>query len=116
VNLNGLWTANFSSATGMTGSGVVVLMDGRVLGGDANYHYVGTYTIDESRFHAEIQVTHYFGPLTNIFGPFRSIKLVLDGATSEQLIMAQGYVVSAQALRMSLRLQRVAGLAAQEKK
>jgi hypothetical protein len=44
--MNGLWTIEFASPLGRAGSGIIVLNEGRLLGGDASYYYSGEYTIE----------------------------------------------------------------------
>lgn len=40
---NGLWTVDFISTINRYGKGVLVLSDGRLLGGDHGFYYSGTY-------------------------------------------------------------------------
>jgi hypothetical protein len=54
--MDGLWTAEFGSSTGGFSGGVVVLRDGKLMGGDAGYYYLGDYQIREKSFQATIQV------------------------------------------------------------
>jgi len=39
---NGLWTVEFSSTINRYGRGVLIINDGRLLGGDDSYYYSGT--------------------------------------------------------------------------
>ncbi len=42
--IEGLWAVQYVGIQG-NGGGVVVFIDGKVLGGDTGYTYVGTYTV-----------------------------------------------------------------------
>jgi hypothetical protein len=44
--MDGLWTAEFGSSVGMFGSGVVVFHEGKIMGGDNGYFYLGTYELN----------------------------------------------------------------------
>ena len=41
--MQGLWTIEFGSNAGVFGSGVIILRDGTIKGGDASYYYDGSY-------------------------------------------------------------------------
>ena len=43
MQLNALWTIEYATNHGDFGTGVAVLVDGHVYGGDTNYCYEGTY-------------------------------------------------------------------------
>src|ERR1700722_3204695 len=111
LDLNGLWSAIFSGGTDDSGAGVVVLLDGAILGGNSSYHYAGSYAMDGPKFRATLTATHFFGDLSKIFGPLRSIRLTLDGTGTEQVIMAQGFAPDEPSRRINIRLQRVKELA-----
>jgi hypothetical protein len=107
LDLNGLWTASFASGTDDSGAGVVVLLDGTILGGNSSYYYTGTYLMDGPSFRGRMTATHFFGDLSKIFGPLRSIRLVVEGTGTEQVIMAQGFAPTEPSRRINIRLQRV---------
>jgi T3SS negative regulator,GrlR len=106
VSENGLWTVNFFG-NGAAGSGVVVLVNGSAMGGDRNYYYSGKYTINHNQLRADLQVTHFNGELINIFGPLRSLQLIIEGAAGENLIIGQGFDPAASHRRISIKMQRV---------
>ena len=41
--MQGLWTIEFGSNAGVYNSGVIVMRDGKIKGGDASYYYDGSY-------------------------------------------------------------------------
>ena len=43
--MDGLWTVEFGSSTGMFGGGVAVFREGKIPGGDGLYYYVGQYSL-----------------------------------------------------------------------
>jgi hypothetical protein len=106
VSVNGLWTAEFTTASG-AGTGVVVFVDGRIMGGDAAYYYSGTYQEEGPRLNARLFVKHYAGPLTNVFGQLREVHLTLVASAGGQYIIARAYDPSFPWRQMSIKLQRV---------
>ena len=108
MNLDGLWTVQFLASTGMSGGGVVVLADGKVRGGDSSYFYIGRYKIDGVQFQCDLNINHFYGSLSGIFGPVRTFSLRLEGSTNDQLIIGRGFDPSAPSRQVNVRLQRVA--------
>jgi hypothetical protein len=108
--LNGLWTAEFTGNNGVVGAGTVVLLDGTLMGGDSGYYYTGAYRLVPGQFTANVRVIHYFGELSNIFGPLRTIDFVLTGAASEEWIIANGSAVGVFGATLSVRMRRITRL------
>jgi hypothetical protein len=106
VNLDGLWVTEFSSPGG-EGTGIIVFTEGQALGGDTNYYYTGHYSLKGSQLTATLSVTHYHGPLNNVFGHVRSVTLSIEGAVGGDLIMAQGFNTAMPSQRASFRLRRI---------
>jgi hypothetical protein len=58
--LEGLWVVQYTGVQGFD-NGVVVLIDGKVLGGDNGFTYIGTYQQTEAGLNAKVTV-HNFDP------------------------------------------------------
>lgn len=108
--LEALWSLEFISNMQAAGSGVVVMETGRVLGGDAQYIYVGTYKIHNSQAHSRIKVTHYANEPFSIFGPIKEFELELTGTPAHDKFEMQGHVVGRPNLRIGIRFTRRAEL------
>src|SRR6187397_333964 len=54
--VNGLYSIHIRMLDGVEGglTGVMLLNDGRILGGDASFYYVGSYTSEEGRWKGQI--------------------------------------------------------------
>jgi hypothetical protein len=109
VDLDGLWTANFSTGLGV-GTGVVTFVDGKLSGGDANYYYIGTCRVQGERITGVLKIVHYAGPLTNLFGPLRELELSLAASVRGDLMIAEARSPAMPGQRLAVKLQRVARL------
>jgi len=65
--LNGLWTAEFGSSTGIFGGGTAVFRDGSIWGGDATYFYVGEYTLTGEAFKATLKISPFIDGAESVF-------------------------------------------------
>jgi hypothetical protein len=66
----GLWIVQFEGLQG-EGAGVVVLVNGRALGGDEAFTYDGHYKIDKGQLNAKVVVSNFrpgFGSVMGISG------------------------------------------------
>jgi T3SS negative regulator,GrlR len=54
--VNGLYSIHVRMLDGVDGglTGVILLLDGRILGGDASFYYVGSYTSEDGRWKGQI--------------------------------------------------------------
>src|SRR5437763_12222507 len=54
--VNGLYSIHIRMLDGVEGglTGVMLLNEGRILGGDASFYYVGTYTSEKGRWKGQI--------------------------------------------------------------
>jgi T3SS negative regulator,GrlR len=109
VDLNGLWLAEFSTQSSQ-GTRVLVLLNGKALGGDANYYYSGSYSLNGAQLSGTLSVTHYSGPLNNVFGSLRSLTLSLSGAAGHDLIVVSGVDKARPQTQATFRLRRAQGL------
>lgn len=104
-----LWSVEFGTNTGFGGAGVAVFETGRVLGGDASYYYVGTYSLKDGIATATIDVIHYSGPLNNVFGPLKKVTLNLAGEVKHDTFTVTGTAKEAPG-QIFIRLTRRAEL------
>lgn len=65
--MDGLWTAEFGSSTGIFGGVVAVFRDGRVLGGDATYYYIGEYTLSGNTLKATLTLSPFIENAESVF-------------------------------------------------
>ena len=78
----GLYKVHFRTPVG-EGAGVVVLHQGRVVGGDSGMYYVGTYSESGEQFTAEVRIDRHtqWGAGSSVFGVNRA-TIHLSGKSS----------------------------------
>jgi hypothetical protein len=106
--LDGLWTAEFGSSVGVSGGGVAVFQDGRVLGGDDAYFYVGTYNLTGTSFKAVLRVSPFIEGAESLFRT-RGIDLTLElngELTSDVEGIAQGFPREMPSLKIGVKLTK----------
>jgi hypothetical protein len=111
-DMEGLWTAEFGSATGFINGGVVMLQAGRIFGGDSGYYYVGKYSVDGETLTGELRANHYYGPRTTAFGDTTATFTVeLTGTRNTTSDQIDGLVVRQGIGQVHFRLTKRATLA-----
>ena len=106
--MDGLWTAEFGSSTGIFGGGVAVFRDGTIKGGDATYYYVGQYTLSGRDFKASLTVSPYIEGAESVFKTVgRDLILDLVGSlTGEKSAVAQGQARGMPDIRFGVKLTK----------
>jgi T3SS negative regulator,GrlR len=106
--MNGLWTAEFGSSTGMFGGGVAVFRDGEILGGDGTYYYVGSYTMKGDTFAATLRVSPFIEGASSVFNTVgQELTLILAGLlTDEGRATAQGYTKEMSGIKFGVKLTK----------
>lgn len=108
--LEALWSVRFITNVESFGSGVAVLETGRILGGDAQCFYVGSYDVENGIANATVTVTPYAGPSMTVFGQAKKLSLKLTGKPEHSAFELQGFVVENPALNVRIHFTRRAEL------
>lgn len=78
--IDGLWTVEFSSSLGLFGSGVVVMKDKRILGGDVGYYYHGNIDLlADGTLTGKLTVTRYDKNIISVFGDIDEFSFNFTG-------------------------------------
>ncbi|MGD8893736.1 MAG: hypothetical protein PVJ20_11040 [Desulfobacterales bacterium] len=85
---NGLWTIEFWSTLGRFGSGVLVLNNGRLLGGDAGHYYSGFYRIENNIIKGQANIVRFDPNSVSVIGDFDNYSLDFKGRIDEHYIEA----------------------------
>jgi hypothetical protein len=111
--MQGFWTIEFGSSAGLYGSGVVVMRDGKIQGGDTSYYYDGSYEElvapqDPRKFKAKIQIRPFSPDAMSIFRTFgENFSLDLEGELKDAShAVARGTLEGKPEMNLGVRLIR----------
>lgn len=108
--LSGLFFVNFVANNNNFGSGVVVVSDGKVNGGDSNYFYQGRFDYYGNDIKALIKVKHYRGNLNSVMGPLKEFTLNLSGKKTNNGFEVSGWIPDIPNLSIMVRGIKIAEL------
>jgi len=81
--VEGLWTIEFISSLKFYGTGILVLHNSRLLGGDDAYYYDGSYSVHNSNINGRVDVTRYKRGGISVFGDFDHFSMTFEGRVME---------------------------------
>jgi hypothetical protein len=104
--MDGLWTAEFGSNTGVFGGGVAVFRGGKILGGDSTYYYTGEYNLAGNVLTATLRISPFIPGAESVFKTVgRDVVLMLTGSlTGDGLAIAQGHPQGMPQLNFGVKL------------
>jgi len=85
---NGLWTIEFISTMNRFGAGVLVLNDGRLLGGDNGYYYLGNYEVKDNNVQGNVDIIRFNKNIISVFGDVDQFSLTFAGQIKPDSIEA----------------------------
>ena len=90
--MEGFWTAEFGSSSGIFGGGAVVFREGKIVGGDSTYYYTGEYSVSGNTFKATLKISPFIEGAESVFKTVgRDLTLDLEGSlTPDGRLIAQG--------------------------
>jgi hypothetical protein len=105
---NGLYAAEFQTPLGK-GSGVVMLLNGVLQGGDTMMYYRGTYSVDGNSFQAEVRTGAHAHPpgMSSVFGRDR-VTIDLSGTFAGDSLTANGKAAEVPNVNFSTKLKLIA--------
>lgn len=106
--MDGLWTAEFGTSTGGFGGGVAVFRDGKVLGGDATYFYVGEYKFKGKDFEATVKSSPFIKGAESVFKTRgQDLTLEIVGSLVDQdHAIGRGHPRGIEGLEFAVKLTR----------
>ena len=108
--LSGIFGVEFRASNRDFGSGIAVIDDGRVNGGDETYFYQGQFDYYGGEVRATIEVTHYRGAPNSVMGPVSQFTLSLSGSADDNNFDVQGGSHSIPNVNIRMRGRKVAPL------
>jgi hypothetical protein len=91
------------------GGGVVVIENGRILGGDPSFIFIGDVRVSGENLEARVQVTKYNTMLPSITG-FDNYVAVFEGRVNRQHMQLVGRIEGVPQVRLTVEMIRRAEL------
>ncbi|HIJ02077.1 TPA: hypothetical protein HA363_05460 [Candidatus Woesearchaeota archaeon] len=85
---NGLWTIEFISTMNRFGAGILVLNNGRLLGGDNGYYYLGNYEVKDNNVQGNVDIIRFNKNIISVFGDVDQFSLTFAGQIKPDSIEA----------------------------
>ncbi len=109
--IEGLWIVQYEGTQGGDG-GVVVFVNGQVIGGDNAYVYTGKYQADEKNISARILVRNFNPQIQNVLGIKGDYELAFTGTITGPVIKASASLINQQGPGLVAKLTKVTDLTA----
>ncbi|MHC4509421.1 MAG: hypothetical protein ACYTAO_10765 [Planctomycetota bacterium] len=90
--IDGLWTIEFISLDNLYGAGVLVLKDGRLLGGDAGYYYSGEYREKGEKIQGVATITRFEPNSISVFGNYGQFTLCFSGKLEQNCLHGEAWL------------------------
>jgi hypothetical protein len=107
--IEGLWAVQYVGLEGH-GGGVAVFANGKVLGGDTGYTYVGTFTVQDRTLMARVRVSNFLPGVPNVLGIQGDFDLEISAPVTDNLIQGTAVLVGRPGAGLAVRLMRKASL------
>lgn len=89
MSWDGIWTGEILGPYGWENSGVYVLENGRIVGGNNRHYSTGTFSFSGNVYTASVTV-HYYGPPRTIFGGEQEeFEIAVTGELNDNVIDAK---------------------------
>lgn len=107
--IEGLWIVQYEGTQG-EGAGVVVFVQGRVLGGDFGYTYEGGYATKDNWIAASVHVANFLPNIPNVMGFVGDLDLEFKAPINENSIQGTMSLIGKPDMSIVVRLTKKANL------
>jgi hypothetical protein len=107
--VEGLWIVQYEGTQG-EGAGVVVFVQGRVLGGDFGYTYEGNYIVKDGWMAASIHVANFLPNIASVLGIVGDFDLQMKAPIKDNVIQATLSLVGQPNVSIAARLTKKVNL------
>jgi hypothetical protein len=108
--LEGLWSSEIYGLFGWESTGVLMLRDGRAVGGGNNHTSVGEYSVEGNTATIGLNIRYHGSPRTLFGSTEAEFRVHLRGECSDGVITGSVYREDKPKLTLSVRLTRRADL------
>jgi T3SS negative regulator,GrlR len=106
--VDGFWTIQYE-AEGYRGAGVVMLLNGKLYGGDSGFTYLGSYSETGDSVTAEIKVRNFESEVRGLMG-LSDYTLSLQGRSFGDVITGNATTPSSPGVTMDIRMTKRSAL------
>ncbi|HEY9713699.1 MAG TPA: GrlR family regulatory protein, partial [Chroococcales cyanobacterium] len=103
--VEGFYTAKFRTHESVEGAGIVVMKDGKLIGGDNAYKYVGSYGEHENQIKVEVTAQR-FAPGISVFGDHDELHFTLIATVKGNGVSFAGTLLDAPEQKIEVILER----------
>jgi len=107
--IEGLWIVQYEGVQG-NGGGVAVFVNGKILGGDTGYTYVGSYTEKASQVNARVHVGNFLPGVPNVLGLQGDFDLEISAPLTGNVIKGSASLVGRPGAGIAVKLTKKADL------
>lgn len=106
--IEAMWSARFRSNLGYQGDGLVVILNGKVMGGDSGFTYIGNCQVEKGVVTVTLKVKKYANPygMVSVAGS-DDYQLTLSGKVDHDRIILTGHPEGASNVRLDVELNRI---------
>jgi hypothetical protein len=109
-SVEALWLVQFITNQGNYGGGMAAFAMDRIFGGDSQYYYLGTYLAVRGAIVGEVEVVHYAGPPSPVFGLLKHVRAKIFGQYSRSRMALSGHLIEDPSQNIIIRLTKRAEL------
>jgi hypothetical protein len=107
--VDGLWIVQYEGTQG-EGAGVVVLVNGRVLGGDYGYTYEGNYVVKDGWIAISVHCANFLPNVPTVLGVVADFDFEMRAPITDRTVQGTLSVVGKPELAVAVRLTKRADL------
>lgn len=112
MQLNALWTIEYATNHGDFGTGVAVLVDGHIYGGDTHYCYEGTYESEGDELVASVKLCLHHGKRAPVEEAADGFTVLMRGRPMGDELEFTGILEHEPDTKLFIHLQRRSGVPA----
>lgn len=103
--VDGFYTAKFRTKDSVEGAGVVLMREGKLLGGDNSYKYVGNYVECEGEIKVSVRADR-FAPGISVFGDIDRLDLTFIATIIDNGVKFTGTLIDSDDQKLEVVLER----------
>lgn len=110
MSIDGIWTSEIMGLFGWETTGILVLENGRVIGGGNLHFSVGSYEISSNEVHLSLSVEFHGKPRTMFGAADKNLSIEIKGKVNDGVIEGSAYRMDKPGQNIAYRLMRRADI------